>query len=182
MSHANRYKEMLINDFNWSEEDIEMCCDESIFKPKNIGIYKQSNIRNLQEADHERLEKIRKLIKLHIHIRLLMTCEHMISHIDYHWRRMLDDSKESIVNNTATENNLFSYIKNHVCKTLTVNGKNYPNMQLYNLYNGTIDKATSVDPDKIQNIQANIDVISEYNDKTPDLLGHAVRLAGKNFL
>ena len=182
MSHANRYKEMLVNDFNWSEEEIDMCCDESIFKPKNIGIYKQSNIRNLQEADHERLEKIRKLIKLHIHIRLLMTCEHMFSHIDYHWRRMLDDSKESIVNNITTENNLFNYIKNHVCKTLTINGKNYPNMQLYNLYNGTIDKNTSIDPEKIQNIQANIDVISEYNDKTPDLLGHAVRLAGNNFL
>jgi hypothetical protein len=182
MSHANRYKEMLINDFSWSAEEIDVCCDESIFKPKNIGIYKQKNISDIQDADSERLEKIRKLIKLHIHIRILMTCEHMISHVDYHWRRMLDDSKESVVNNVTGDNNLFSYIKNHVCKTLTINGKNYPNMQLYSLYNGTVDKATAIDPDKIQHIQAHLDVVSEYNDKTPDLLTHAVRLAGKNFL
>ena len=93
-----------------------------------------------------------------------------------------NDSKESVVNNATGDNNLFSYIKNHVCKTLTINGKNYPNMQLYNLYNGTVDKATAIDPDKIQHIQAHLDVVSEYNDKTPDLLAHAVRLAGKNFL
>lgn len=182
MSHANRYKEMLINDFNWSGEDIEMCCDESIFKPKNIGIYKRKNIDDIQEADQERLEKIRKLIKLHIHIRLLMTCEHMISHIDYNWRRMLDDSKESIVNCATSDINLYNYIKNHVCKSLNVNGKNYHNMQLFSLYNGTIDKNTAINPEKIQNIQACIDMISEHNDKIPDLLSHAVRLAGKNFL
>jgi len=106
MNHANRYKEMLINDFNWREEDINTCCDESIFKPKNIGIYKQPNIEEMQEEDRERLEKIRKLIKLHIHIRLLMTCEHMLTHIDYNWRRMLDDSKESVVMNSDSDDNL----------------------------------------------------------------------------
>ena len=30
MGHAKRYKEMLINDFNWSEDEIDACCDESI--------------------------------------------------------------------------------------------------------------------------------------------------------
>ena len=65
---------------------------------------------------------------------------------------------------------------------MTLNGKNYPNIKLYNLYNGTIDKSASVDPTKIQNIQAHLDVVSEYNDKTPELLSHAVKLAGKNFL
>jgi len=55
-------------------------------------------------------------------------------------------------------------------------------MQLFSLYNGTIDKNTAVNPEKIQNIQACIDMISEHNDKIPDLLSHAVRLAGKNFL
>ena len=34
MSHAARYKEMLINDFNWKEEEILECYDEEIFKPK----------------------------------------------------------------------------------------------------------------------------------------------------
>ena len=111
-----------------------------------------------------------------------MTCEHMISYVDYHWRRMLDDSKESVVNDITTNNNLFNYIKSNVCRTLTINGKHYPNVQLYNLYNGTVDKTTAIDPEKIQSIQKNLDSVSEYNDKTADLLTHAVRLAGKNFL
>jgi len=182
MGHANRYKEMLISDFGWTEEDIDMCCDESVFKPKNVGVYKQKSMGTSDAADADRLEKIRKLIKLHIHIRLLMTCEHMMSHIDYHWRRMLDDSKESIVNNATAENNLFSYIKSHVCRSLTVNGRDYPGSQLYSLYNGTADKANPVDLDKIQSIHSYIDALSEYNIKTPDLLSHAVRLAGENFL
>ena len=55
-------------------------------------------------------------------------------------------------------------------------------MQLYSLYNGMTDKTVSIDPDKIQNIQSFLDTIAEYNDKTPDLLSHAVRLAGSNFL
>lgn len=182
MSHAVRYKEMLMNDFNWTEEEIIICSDESIFKSKNINIYKQKDMEEIQKTDQERFVKIQMLIKLHIHIRILMTCEHMITYIDYHWRRMLDDSKDSVVNSATTESDLFYYIKNHVCRSLTVNGKNYPNLRLYSLYNESMDKAASINPEKMQNIHAHINLISDYNDKMPDLLTHAVRLAGENFL
>ena len=30
MSHADRYKKMLINDFDWDEKDIEACNNEDI--------------------------------------------------------------------------------------------------------------------------------------------------------
>jgi len=39
-----------------------------------------------------------------------------------------------------------------------------------------------VDPNKLHSIQGYIDTLAEYNDKASDLLNHAVRLAGKNFL
>ena len=37
-------------------------------------------------------------------IRILMMSEHMIMNIDYHWRRMLDDSKESMVHDLNSYN------------------------------------------------------------------------------
>ena len=82
MSHADRYKKMLINDFDWDEKDIEACNNEDIFRPKNIGVHKASRSDEVQQEDNNRIDKICNLIKLHIHVRLLMMCELMTIHID----------------------------------------------------------------------------------------------------
>ena len=95
ISHADRYKKMLINDFNWTEQEIEECNNEEIFKPKNIGVHSKSAAKLNETEDRQRIDRICNLIKLHIHVRLLMMCELMTIHIDFNWRRMLDDSKES---------------------------------------------------------------------------------------
>ena len=52
----------------------------------------------LQEIDDNiRLEKIRKLIILHTHIRFIMISEKIARSVDFNWRRMFDDTKESPV-------------------------------------------------------------------------------------
>ena len=183
MAHAIRYKEMLINDFNWTEEEIDLCCDENIFKPKNIGNYKKTKVEEMKKEDLYRIEKIRDLIKLHIHVRILMMSEHMIMNIDYHWRRMLDDSKESMVHDLNSYNmSIFDHIKQNICKCLKINGKEYPHSCLYDVYNGTNEQKIVIDPEKINDIQKNIEKISGFNEKIPSLLTHAVKIAGNKFL
>jgi GTP-binding protein EngB required for normal cell division len=183
MGHAVRYKEMLMDDFGWSEEDIATCCDESIFKPKNIGSNKQTAVENIEGEELERIKKIQSMIKLHIHVRMLMMSEHMTRSIDYNWRRMLDDTKESMVREGRLVNfGIFEHIKNNVCKRLTINGKNYPHEILYSVYNGTSEQKVFIDPTKIEEIQAYIENLSEFNEKLPGLLSHAVKMAGNRFL
>jgi len=68
---------------------------------KNIGVHKASRSDEVQQEDYNRIDKICNLIKLHIHVRLLMMCELMTIHIDFNWRRMLDDSKDSSKNDDS---------------------------------------------------------------------------------
>ena len=113
MGHAVRYREMLIDDFGWTEEEITTCCDESIFKPKNIGSHRQTPVEEIEGEELERIKKIQAMIKLHIHVRILMMSEHMTRSIDYNWRRMLDDTKESMVREGRLVNfGIFEHIKN----------------------------------------------------------------------
>ena len=53
---------------------------------------------------------------------------------------------------------------------------------LHRLYNGMTDEKISIDPNKILTIQNNIDVLSLLADKLPNILSHAVSLAGNKFL
>ena len=183
MGHAVRYKEMLMNDFGWTDEEIDTCCDESIFKPKNIGSHKQTKVEEMEEEELVRIKKIQSMIKLHIHVRILMMSEHMARSIDYNWRRMLDDTKESMVREGRLVNfGIFEHIKNNVCKRLTINGKNYPHEILYSVYNGTSEQKVFIDPTKIEEIQSYIENLSEFNEKMPALLQHAVKIAGNRFL
>ena len=183
MSHTARYKEMLINDFNWTSEDIEACYDENIFKPKNIGVHNKDKISILEEEDGLRIEKIQNLIKLHIHVRLLMICEKMTMSIDYNWRRMLDDTKESTIRekNMFSEN-VFDHIRNNVCKTITINGNTYGNAFVKQLYSNTLNEKIYIDPVKISNIETFLENLTNQNSKIADVLENAVRIAGSKFL
>ena len=63
-----------------------------------------------------------------------MMSEHMIMNIDYHWRRMLDDSKESMVHDLNSYNmSIFDHIKQNICKCLKINGKEY-HILVYMMY------------------------------------------------
>ena len=134
MSHAERYKKMLINDFNWKESDIEACNNEDIFKPKNIGVHNKFETEIIEENDNIRVDKICNLIKLHIHVRLLMMCELMTIHVDYNWRRMLDDSKDSNSIDNDLSTSIFDHIRKHVCKTISINNTFYKTEQLLKIY------------------------------------------------
>ena len=148
-----------------------------------MKVFKKSKSNEIINEDMERMSKIQDLIKLHIHIRILMMSEHMSMSIDFHWRRMLDDSKESMVReNFIHSESIFDHIKNNICKNLKVNGKEYPHDYLYKIYNGTSEQKVMIDPDKIQEIRNFIDGIVESNEHIPSLLTHAVKIAGNRFL
>ena len=182
MSHAERYKKMLINDFNWKESEIEECNNEEIFKPKNIGVHNKFETEIIEENDNKRVDKICNLIKLHIHVRLLMMCELMTIHVDYNWRRMLDDSKDinSIDNELSTS--IFDHIRKHVCKTISINNTFYKTEQLLKIYNGNSDCKIEIDQKKIENIEQLLDNLHDYNEKVPELLIKSVSIAGDKFL
>ena len=183
MSHAERYKKMLINDFEWDEKDIEECNDEDIFKPKNIGVHNKNDLEQVENDDNERINKICNLIKLHIHVRLLMMCELMTIHIDFNWRRMLDDTKDSSnKDNSNLLNSIFEHIRRNVCKNINVNNADYSTEQLLKIYNGNSECKVEIDEKKIEEIECLMDNLHEYNEKIPEILIKSVAIAGDKFL
>ena len=183
MSHADRYKKMLINDFDWDENDIEACNNEDIFRPKNIGVHKVSSENEVQEEDKTRIDQICNLIKLHIHVRLLMMCELMTIHIDYNWRRMLDDSKESSKNDgSVLIQSIFDHVRLNVCKNISINKKDYSTDQLLKIYNGNSECKIEIDQKKVDDIEGLLDNLHECNEKIPELLHKSVAIAGDKFL
>lgn len=183
MSHADRYKKMLINDFDWDEKDIEACNNEDIFRPKNIGVHKVSRANEVQQEDNTRIDQICNLIKLHIHVRLLMMCELMTIHIDFNWRRMLDDSKESSKNDgSLLIKSIFDHIRLNVCKNISINKKDYSTDQLLKIYNGNSECKIEIDQRKVDDIEELLEKLHECNEKMPELLYKSVSIAGDKFL
>ena len=82
VSHALRYKEMLMQNFGWTEEEINECTQNDIFKPRPIDVKKDDQAYN-QDIENLRTERIKNLITLHIHVRLIMITEHMVRSIDF---------------------------------------------------------------------------------------------------
>ena len=174
---------MLINDFDWNEAEIEECNNEDIFKPKNIGVHNKSTTEQIEADNNRRIEKICSLIKLHIHVRLLMMCELMTIHIDFNWRRMLDDSKDSSSkSNSVVLNSIFEYIRTNVCKNISINNKKYDTTQLLKIYNGNSECKIEIDQKKVEDIELLLDNLHEYNEKIPEILVKSVQIAGDKFL
>ena len=111
-----------------------------------------------------------------------MMCELMTIHVDYNWRRMLDDSKDinSIDNELSTS--IFDHIRKHVCKTISINNTFYKTEQLLKIYNGNSDCKIEIDQKKIENIEQLLDNLHDYNEKVPELLIKSVSIAGDKFL
>ena len=180
ISHAARYKKMLITDFEWTEAEIEDCNSEDIFKPKNIGVHNKFKQEENVAEDKNRIQKICKLIKLHIHVRLLKMCELMTIHIDFNWRRMLDDSKES--SNNIMPNSIFEHIRLNVCKHVNINNTSYNLIQLLKIYNGNTECKIEIDQKKVEDIESLLDSLCEANEKIPEILTKSVSIAGDKFL
>jgi GTP-binding protein EngB required for normal cell division len=179
VSHALRYKEMLIKNFGWSEEEIDACTLDDIFKPRSINVEKDIKQDNEQE-EQIRTERIKNLITLHIHVRLIMITEHMVRAIDFNWRRMLDDSQESTF--TETQPTLFTHIKQHVLRSVNVNGSFYSGEYLYKLYSG--DEQTKLEDEKqcVEDVLTALDDIVETTELLPNLMTESMKIAGDKFL
>ena len=179
VSHALRYKEMLIQNFGWTEEEIVACTQEDIFKPRPINVEKDTKQYN-HETENARTESIKHLITLHIHVRLIMITEHMVRAIDFNWRRMLDDSKESTFLNTGTD--IFTHIKHNVLRSVVVNGYNYKGEYLYKLYSG--DEQTKLEDEKqcIEDVLTALDDIVVTCELLPNLMTSSMKIAGDKFL
>ena len=179
VSHALRYKEMLIQNFGWTEEEIVACTQEDIFKPRPINVEKDAKQYN-HETENARTESIKHLITLHIHVRLIMITEHMVRAIDFNWRRMLDDSKESTFLNTGTD--IFTHIKHNVLRSVVVNGYNYKGEYLYKLYSG--DEQTKLEDEKqcIEDVLTALDDIVVTCELLPNLMTSSMKIAGDKFL
>ena len=182
ISHAERYKKMLINDFEWSEQLINECNNEDIFKPKNIGVH-NNNHAKMEQDSNNRVEKICNLIRLHIHVRMLMMCELMTIHIDYNWRRMLDDTKDpEMCANPILYHNVYEHIKLNVCRNIHVNDKTYGVDSLLKIYNSNSTSKIEVDQKKVESIERLIENLHEHNEKIPEILQRSVNIAGDKFL
>ncbi len=179
VSHALRYKEMLITNFGWTEEKIAECTSNDIFRPRPINVEQDPEAYN-QEVERKRAESIQNLITLHIHVRLIMITEHMVRSIDFNWRRMLDDSKEYTF--LHSDNNLFSHIKNHVLRSVNINDNIYSGEYLYKLYSG--DEQTKLEGEKqtIETIQTALDDILATCELLPNLMTTSMKIAGDKFL
>jgi len=183
ISHADRYRKMLINDFEWEEKDIDACNSEDIFKPKNVGVHSKKSGSDLQSEDDLRVKKICNLIKLHIHVRLLKMCEVMTMHIDFNWRRMLDDSKDSSnQSNPVIKNSIFEHIRLNVCKIVVINDTHYNMGQLLKIYNGCAECKIEIDQKKVDDIEHILEMMDDKNSKIPEILGQSVIIAGDKFL
>ena len=179
VSHALRYKEMLIKNFGWSEEEINACTLDDIFKPRSINVEKDIKQDNEQE-EQIRTERIKNLITLHIHVRLIMITEHMVRAIDFNWRRMLDDSQESTF--TETQPNLFTHIKQHVLRRVNVNGNFYSGEYLYKLYSGDEQSKLENEKHAIEEVLTALDDIVETTELLPNLMTESMKIAGDKFL
>ena len=179
VSHALRYKEMLMQNFGWTEEEISECTKDDIFKPRPINIEKDNTKYN-DEIENSRAEKIKNLITLHIHVRLIMITEHMVRAIDFNWRRMLDDSKETTF--TPNTSDLFTHIKHNVLRSVLVNGYTYKGEYLYKLYSG--DEQTKLEEEKqsIEEVLTALDDIVVTCELLPNLMTTSMKIAGDKFL
>jgi len=179
VSHAIRYKEMLIQNFGWTPDEILACTKDDIFKPRSIDIEKDSR-QDTTENEQTRTESIKNLITLHIHIRLIMITEHMVRAIDFNWRRMLDDSQESSA--STTQKSLFSHIKEYVLRTVKVNENIYSGEYLYKLYSG--DEQTKLEDEKqcIEEVLTALDDIVGTCELLPNLMTESMKIAGDKFL
>jgi len=179
VSHATRYKEMLMQNFGWTTDEIDACTKDEIFKPRPIDVEKDLQQYN-ESTENKRNESIKNLITLHIHVRLIMITEHMVRSIDFNWRRMLDDSKESTF--TRDGINLFSHIKQFVLRQVNVNGHIYTGEYLYKLYSG--DEQTKLEDEKqcIEEVMTALDNIVGTCELLPNLMTQSMKIAGDKFL
>jgi GTP-binding protein EngB required for normal cell division len=179
VSHALRYKDMLMQNFGWTEEQINACTKDDIFKPRSINVEQDTSIDS-EETEQTRTQNIQNLITLHIHVRLIMITEHMVRSIDFNWRRMLDDSQESTFLNT--QNNIFNHVKQHVLRSVNVNGHHYSGEYLYKLYSG--DEQTKLEEEKscIEDVLTALDDIVCTTELLPNLMTESMKIAGDRFL
>lgn len=177
---AQRYKEVLINDFGWSAIILDECSSGEILKSKHIDIDISGNDC---DSERTRIQKIQNLIKLHIHIRLIMLSEHMIRCVDYNWRRMLDNTKENTINhNSYLSLSIYEYLKKNVFCEVSIEGEKYNREDLFKIYSGnqTLDLRTHTD--KIDLIHENFEGILQSCEGLNELLNNSINIAGKQFL
>jgi len=183
MGHAIRYKEMLIRDYGWSDEEINRCIDNSIFQPRHIDVHNDDDDDALNNEENTRITKIQQLIKLHIHVRMIMISEHIVHSIDYNWRRMLDDSKESaIYEKSSFPYNLYDHIRANVCKKLNIDGDEYDSDVLYKLYTGNQELLLKEYKDKVNESYDHLNTLIFNCEKLPDLMFKSIQIAGNRFL
>ena len=179
VSHALRYKEMLMQNFGWTEEEINECTQNDIFKPRPIDVKKDDQAYN-QDIENLRTERIKNLITLHIHVRLIMITEHMVRSIDFNWRRMLDDSKETTFTNDFTD--IFTHIKYNVLRQVSINGYIYRGEYLYKLYSGDEQSKLEDEKQSIEEIISALDNIVITCELLPNLMTSSMKIAGDKFL
>ena len=183
MGHAIRYKEMLIRDYGWTEEGIKSCTDNSIFQPRHIDVHNDDDDDALNNEENNRIEKIQNLIKLHIHVRMIMISEHIVHSVDYNWRRMLDDSKESaIYEKSSFPYNLYDHIRENVCKKLVIDGEEYDTDTLFKLYTGNQETLLKDYKEKVNNSYEHLNTLLFNCEKLPDLMFKSIQIAGNRFL
>ena len=93
---------------------------------------------------------------------------------------MLDDSQESTF--TETQPNLFTHIKQHVLRSVNVNGNFYSGEYLYKLYSG--DEQSKLENEKyaIEEVLTALDDIVETTELLPNLMTESMKIAGDKFL
>ena len=109
-----------------------------------------------------------------------MITEHMVRSIDFNWRRMLDDSKETTFTNDFTD--IFTHIKYNVLRQVSINGYIYRGEYLYKLYSGDEQSKLEDEKQSIEEIISTLDNIVITCELLPNLMTSSMKIAGDKFL
>ena len=114
---------------------------------------------------------------------MIMISEHIIHSIDYNWRRMLDDSKESaIYEKSSFPYNLYEHIRHYVCKELVIDDDKYDTEVLFKLYTGDQEVLLNEHKKKINESFEHLNTLLFNCEKLPELMFKSIQLAGNRFL
>jgi energy-coupling factor transporter ATP-binding protein EcfA2 len=184
ISHAQKYKDILKSQFQWTDSQIHECLSDEIFTPRQIKTGESSE--EIAELEEKRTNKIRNFITLHINIRLILIMENMHRCIDYHWRRMLDNSQESVIHSTSELNtgiSFFEYLKDNVLEKFSLEKTSVVGDKLFKLYSGEENQChLEEDISILKDAQNTLKKLSSSTETLQEVVAKSIELAGNKFL
>ena len=111
-----------------------------------------------------------------------MISEEMARTVDYNWRRMFDDSKESILYRDESNQSIFEHLKWNVLKQANILNQSYEGDDLYQLYSGDDHSILEEKKEILDNVMIVLKEMQNTCEGIPDLMSRSMKIAGDKFL